>query len=125
MNVNADALSRNPVITQHVNIVTRRQALERNTSRERGVEENNQNMKSTSQKTSNLTDQRKTTKRKCKKKINYAESDIESDIEAATKVPERSPTFKNYQTSPTNDEPSCKLANLLCVRRGRTNSNFI
>ena len=41
-------------------------------------------------------------------KINYAESDIESDIEAATKVPERRPNLKNYQTSPTNDEPICK-----------------
>ena len=101
------------VITQHVNIVTRRQALEGNRSRERDVEENNQNMESTSQKTSNLTDQRKTTKRKCKKKINYAESDIESDIEAATKVPERRPTFKNYQTSPTNDEPTCKQPEIL------------
>ena len=38
MNVNADALSTKTVITKHVNILTRRQALERNRSRERGVE---------------------------------------------------------------------------------------
>ena len=47
MNLNADALSRNPLITQHVNVVTRRQSLERSKSKEKGVKENNQNMEST------------------------------------------------------------------------------
>ena len=44
MNAKVDALSRNQVITQNVNVVTQRQALERNRSEERGVEENNQDM---------------------------------------------------------------------------------
>ena len=111
MNVNADALSRNRVITQHVNVVTRRQALERNKSDERGVEENNQIMEFALKGTSK--EQRKTSRRKCNENINYAESDIESDIGAATKVPEMRPNLKNYQTSLTNNEPTCIKPDIL------------
>ena len=61
-------------------------------------------MESTLQETSNLTDQRKTTKRKCKKKINYAESDIESDIEAATKVNYRQKNLTNDDSHVSEEE---------------------
>ena len=54
MNVNADALFRNLVINQHVNVVNRRQTLEINKIKGKGLEENNQNMESTSKETINL-----------------------------------------------------------------------
>ena len=102
MNANADALSRNPVEYRQINVITRRQALMKSNLKET----NAQVEEPKSKRVIPTRIQARTTKRNQNKVINYAESDIESDYEAEARLPEKKKVLKNYQTSPTNDEPS-------------------
>ena len=102
MNANADALSRNPVEIKQSNVITRRQAAMQKDTREK-ISEVGKTKKKVLIPVKNA---RQRTKRKRKEEINYAKSSIESDCEAEARLPEREAAFKNYQNSPTNDEPA-------------------
>ena len=104
MNANADALSRNPVVSKQIYVTTRRQALMKNQEKNVTKETNNDNMDLIPKAETPRKPQKRKLRRNCEGKINYAESGTESDLEAEIRVPRENLGFKNYLTNPTNND---------------------